>query len=408
MVPFEKQKALRENLIVKCPNCGATFRGGRGRCPACGYRVEVKKLVRRCPVCKARVAEGAKTCLMCGASLEGGRGFVPRISLSMVPPAPLMGAALAIAFLVAIWFIKPWRVIHIGTYDTPTPTLTATSTPTLTPTASPTPTSPPTSTATPEVTTYAVRSGDTLSLIAARFGVAVEAIMEANGLSDHMIRVGQELVIPLQTEGPNPEPVETPAVESTPQRELTTYVVQEGDSLSEIAERLHVSVQSIMQANDITNPDSIRQGQKLVIPSSPGSTETPGIGGPPTPTISSHFVYPAPVLLAPPDGYEFHDDQAELPILLNWLSVGLLGEDEWYLVTVRHVLPEEGEGKEIVELTKANSSHLSTELRPPRDTESHLFEWGVRVVRVVESEVGGDPEVVPIGRSNATRTFYWY
>ena len=46
----------------------------------------------------------------------------------MVPPAPLLGAALGVVLLLALWFIKPWRVIQLGTYHTPTPTLTLTAT----------------------------------------------------------------------------------------------------------------------------------------------------------------------------------------------------------------------------------------------------------------------------------------
>jgi LysM repeat protein len=44
---------------------------------------------------------------------------------------------------------------------------------------------------------YVVREGDTLSAIAARFGVSEEAILEENPLSDRdRLLVGQELVIP--------------------------------------------------------------------------------------------------------------------------------------------------------------------------------------------------------------------
>jgi len=395
---------------VKCPNCGATFRGGRGRCPACGYRVQAKKLVRRCPECRARVAEGAKTCLMCGASLDGGRSFLPQVSLSMIPPAPLLGAALAIVLLAAIWFLKPWRGIHLGTYYTPTATATFTHTPTSTPTPSVTPTAPPTDTPTPQVTTYIVRTGDTLSLIAGQFGVTVDAIMEVNGLTDYVIQVGQELLIPVEVEEPAASAVadETPGAEATVQPAPRTYVVQPGDSLSGIAERFGVSQQELMEANDITDPDSIRESQSLVIPGPATSTETPGIGGPPTPTVSSNLVYPAPVLLGPPDGSEFHDEDAETPILLNWLSVGLLGEDEWYAVSIRYVADEEVDEQEIVELGKATSYRLPLELRPPSEAESHLFEWQVTVLRLVETEVEGEPQTVRIGRESERRAFYWY
>ncbi|MFM6977705.1 MAG: LysM peptidoglycan-binding domain-containing protein [Micrococcales bacterium] len=87
---------------------------------------------------------------------------------------------------------------------TATPTPTATSTPTSTPTKSATPT--PTKTATPTKTptpspsatakTYIVVSGDTLSRIAAKFGVSVTALKTANNLTSDTIKLGQKLVIP--------------------------------------------------------------------------------------------------------------------------------------------------------------------------------------------------------------------
>ncbi len=331
---------------------------------------------------------------------------MPRVSLSMVPPAPLLGAVLAVLLLVGIWFIKPWRAIQIRTYKTPTPMLTSTATATATSTPTSTPTLPPTSTATPEVTTYIVRSGDTLGVIAAQFGVTVEAIMELNGLTDHMIQVGQELRIPVEGVGPTPT-VAPEATEATEQSETTIYMVQAGDTLTEIAQRFNVSQEAIMEANDIGDADSLRVGQELQIPVSASSTETPGIGGLPTPTVLSSLTYPAPLLLGPSDGQEFREEDAELPILLNWLSVGLLAEEDWYSVTLRYVESEEGE-QEIVELTKANSYHAPVELRPPLEAQSHLFEWEVEVVRLIETGVEGTPEAMPIGRASETRAFYWY
>ncbi len=328
----------------------------------------------------------------------------------MVPPAPLLGAAAAVVLLVALWFVKPWRALQFGTYHTPTPSPTLTSTPTFTPTATSTPTPAPTETATPEVTTYIVQSGDTLSLIAAQFGVPVEAIMAANNLPNHMIQVGQELVIPVEAPSPaaSPPVSETPVAGSSPQPEPMTYVVQSGDSLSEIASRFDVTLDDLMEANDIVDPDSIREGQTLQIPGGISSTETPGIGGPPTPTVSSRLIYPGPTLLGPPDGWVFRNQTAEVPILLNWLSVGLLGEDEWYSISIRSGTVEGAEGETVTELTKANSYRVPLELRPPEGAESHLFEWQVTVIRLVETEAEGSAVSEPISHQSEARTFYWY
>ena len=49
----------------------------------------------------------------------------------------------------------------------------------------------------PTTRTYKVVAGDTLTKIAARFGVTVDAIMKANGITNaNLIKVGQVLVIP--------------------------------------------------------------------------------------------------------------------------------------------------------------------------------------------------------------------
>jgi hypothetical protein len=86
----------------------------------------------------------------------------------------------------------------------PSPTAEATVEPTAIPTAEPTqqpspsPTQRPRSSAaaTPDVQTYVVKPGDTLSLIATRFGTSVEAIQQANGLGSDVINIGEVLVIP--------------------------------------------------------------------------------------------------------------------------------------------------------------------------------------------------------------------
>jgi LysM repeat protein len=50
-----------------------------------------------------------------------------------------------------------------------------------------------------------VAAGDTLLAIARRFGVSVEALSEANGITDpDLVLVGQRLVIPLPTDTPGP------------------------------------------------------------------------------------------------------------------------------------------------------------------------------------------------------------
>ncbi|MCJ7712678.1 MAG: LysM peptidoglycan-binding domain-containing protein, partial [Chloroflexi bacterium] len=86
---------------------------------------------------------------------------------------------------------------------TPSPTPAPTPSPTPTPTPTPSPTPPPTPSPTPKPTptarptVHVVRRGETLSVIALRYGVTVEAIQAANGIKDpNIIVVGQRLTIP--------------------------------------------------------------------------------------------------------------------------------------------------------------------------------------------------------------------
>jgi murein DD-endopeptidase MepM/ murein hydrolase activator NlpD len=53
-----------------------------------------------------------------------------------------------------------------------------------------------------------------------------------------------------------------------------TYIVQSGDWLSTIAERLNVSMEELIKANNITNPNALEVGQVLTIPA--GTPQAPG------------------------------------------------------------------------------------------------------------------------------------
>lgn len=98
---------------------------------------------------------------------------------------------------------------------------------------------------------YVVQDGDGLVQIAALFGVSMDAILEANDLADpDTIATGQELLIPA--------PVKI--------LDGTIYVVQPGDSLTDIAAMYDLAVEDILAANDLADDDSIDPGQALVIP----------------------------------------------------------------------------------------------------------------------------------------------
>jgi LysM repeat protein len=131
--------------------------------------------------------------------------------------------------------------------------------------------------------TYTVESGDNPSSIAAQFGISVDDLMAANGITDPtLLHVGQKLVIPgaQQVLGDTATPRPTAAAASPTARPTAsqgggqTYTVQEGDIPETIAARYGINAEELMAANGITDPTSLQIGQKLIIPT-PQPTATP-------------------------------------------------------------------------------------------------------------------------------------
>lgn len=92
--------------------------------------------------------------------------------------------------------------------DTPRPTATRRATFTPVPA---TPSNTPTPTVTPTPIIYVIQQGDTLLVIARRFGVTVQAIQEVNGITDpRRLQINQEIIIPLQEGDGEPTAVPTP------------------------------------------------------------------------------------------------------------------------------------------------------------------------------------------------------
>jgi LysM repeat protein len=130
---------------------------------------------------------------------------------SWVKPAVKLALALVVVMFLAATYVYSY-VPQLGmpAPSWPTPTNTVTVTPSLTatvavPTRTRTPTHtavPPTATKVPPVT-YVVKFGDTLGVIAERFGVSLQALMIANNLSDSsFIKEEQVLIIPKGTPTP--------------------------------------------------------------------------------------------------------------------------------------------------------------------------------------------------------------
>ncbi|MFQ5966135.1 MAG: LysM peptidoglycan-binding domain-containing protein [Acidimicrobiia bacterium] len=99
---------------------------------------------------------------------------------------------------------------------------------------------------------YTVSKGDTLSEIAAEHGVTVEDLVDANDLSNpNLIYIGQTLIIP----DPKPEPI--------------YHVVQPGETLIKIAKLYNATAEQIAEINGFPNPNLIYPGNRLLIEGEP-------------------------------------------------------------------------------------------------------------------------------------------
>lgn len=106
--------------------------------------------------------------------------------------------------------------------------------------------------------TYSVRSGDSLSVIANRFEVTVDAIRTANGLSSDIIRVGQSLTIP--------NGINAPTQTSTNTITYTTHTVVSGDNIWNLSVKYGIPQSELLRANNLTTSSMLSIGQKLTIP----------------------------------------------------------------------------------------------------------------------------------------------
>jgi N-acetylmuramoyl-L-alanine amidase len=195
--------------------------------------------------------------------------------------------------------IFPGQVLRLTSSSTSSaPASTGTTAPTTSPTATST---------TSTTKKYTVKSGDTVSRIAAKYGVSTQSVLTLNKLSwSSIIRPGQVLIVKKgssttstgssgsgsgssgsgtsgsgsgggsssgggTTTPPADPPTTTPVVNGS-------YVIKSGDTLSKIAAKFGVTVQSLLTANSLKLTSIIYTGHTLVIPGVATGTTTAGSG----------------------------------------------------------------------------------------------------------------------------------
>lgn len=331
---------------------------------------------------------------MCGASLveteepkgeepeETGRrlpGWASSVVVGLLALGILAGGGFGLYTMLAV---EP---------EPATPTVTPS--PTTTPPPTPTPTETPTPTATPTPLpprAHRVEEGETVSDIAMLYDVTVDEILALNpDLDPELIRSDQVLLIPAAPP--------SPAEDSEGSEPFTVHVVSAGETLLTIATEYDVPVSLIRTANDLSaNDEDIRAGQSLVIPL---STPTPT----PTPTVVANVTstappsYAAPPLLYPPDGMVFVGTDG--PILLQWESVSVLRDNEWYELSL---LLSTGDVISDTIRTRATAWRVPLDLLQKASAYVPQFDWRVQVVREVGNDVYEEA-----GAPSELRTFIW-
>ncbi len=127
---------------------------------------------------------------------------------------------------------------------------------------------------------YTVRAGESLTILARRYGISLSELARMNDLSPfRWLYTGQVLRVPAPEQPPAPAPEVQPAPpvqEVQPQppvtvvdpnrTEVVLHTVQPGEFLSQIADRYGVAAVVLARVNRLQNPNAVEVGQVLRIP----------------------------------------------------------------------------------------------------------------------------------------------
>jgi peptidoglycan lytic transglycosylase D len=151
----------------------------------------------------------------------------------------------------------------------------------------------------PEERRHRVRSGETLSGVAARYGVSVESLAEFNGMSaSAMLRVGRSLLVPpgqgltVAAAAATPPPPRAAAPATTEGEPTNVYVVRRGDSIAQISKKTGLPEAQLLKINQLKNPNYVYEGQKLQLaavtePAAPSQASAPVAATPTRPPAAA-------------------------------------------------------------------------------------------------------------------------
>lgn len=270
---------------------------------------------------------------------------------------------------------------------------------------------------------------------------------------------------PTTTPTPSPTPTDTPVPTPTPTPlPPRAHDVQEGETMSDIAEEYGVAIADILALNPNVDPELIQPDQVLLVPASTpeaaGSNSveaegTPGeflihvvTSGDTLSSIAEEYDVAVSVIraandLAPDDETIRADQSLVIPVhtptpsptptanpnvtptpeppyapppllyppdgaiftdgarvLLQWASVSILEQDEWYELSLWQ--PAGGVVSDTIQ-TRATGWRVPLELLESADADAAEFLWRVQVVREAEGQ-----GYVEAGDASAPRLFVWH
>lgn len=425
-----------------------------------------------CPICETRNQRHAALCATCGTTIadvapqESNREREPNEShydfrlgetdlaeeslsltgriLSILLVTLLILAIAGIAFAVLSSRTDELATAGAGVLPTAKPTRVAgptvtPGTPTATYTPSPIPTAAPTTTSTPSPCRRRVEAGDSLISIVTRCGHRnldiLPTVMQLNNIADEaLIRVGQEIVVPLPRPSPDPAapaaataeseidsasadsrsielallafdplaPTETPTLLPG----LMWHTVQPNENMIVIAVQYKTNAKALSDLNPEIDfqlcefglayggPEctvQLKQGQRMRVPApTPTMTPIPTASGSETPTPLPTATFNAPIAQSPANEAYF---SALEQITLRWVATGRLSPTEVY----RIVLTDTDTGARYNAETRELFHIIPDSVKPPGQN-SHHFSWQVSVLDTSNGRVS---------HSSAERSFVW-
>jgi lysozyme len=126
---------------------------------------------------------------------------------------------------------------------------------------------------------HIVQAGETLQVIAQRYGLSWQTLARANNIANpNLIYAGQALIVPASSE-PNVAPIVAPTIEATPpvqhplprsdsRRRYQIHIVAPGESINIVAERYKAVLDELLRINSFQVGTQIYTGDLILIPGS--------------------------------------------------------------------------------------------------------------------------------------------